>query len=212
MHRHLNFIIMEELEATPEALSMYIDECAMLCDKAEAILREQKDPSAITPMAREVLRYVQHLVQFDHLLPEAYTKADRMADCVYEHPRLKLDLLRVKLEAVTYAESIEGHTYNITAEIREEVNRLAANIQAADEGRWADIRTTSMLKSDPIEWSKQYEECIDEAEHEAYSHLTDIPRGMGFCFAIWAEKRKALAKRGIEWQSPNQMNPGVMFD
>jgi len=35
---------------------------------------------------------------------------------------------------------------------------------------------------------------------------------MGFCFAYWAEKRNALARRGIEWRSPSRMNPGVMFD
>jgi hypothetical protein len=35
---------------------------------------------------------------------------------------------------------------------------------------------------------------------------------MGFCFAYWAEKRAALARHGIDWNSPQDMNPGVMFD
>ena len=69
-----------------------------------------------------------------------------------------------------------------------------------------------MLKSDPVEWTAEYEAVIDEADHEAYQHLKDSPRGMGFCFGYWAEKRNALARRGIEWKSPNILNPRVMFD
>lgn len=52
----------------------------------------------------------------------------------------------------------------------------------------------------------------DDADREAYANLTDVPHGMGFCFAYWAEKRAALAKRGIEWRSPSVMNPRVLFD
>ena len=38
------------------------------------------------------------------------------------------------------------------------------------------------------------------------------PRGMGFCFGYWSAKRGVLAKRGIEWRDPHQMNPRVLFD
>ena len=123
-----------------------------------------------------------------------------------------LELKQLQLELVNYAEAIEGHEFNITDNLRKEITQLESNIKAADEKRWSDIHDGRMLKSDPIEWTKEYEEAIDDADREAYTHLTDTPRGMGFCFAYWAEKRNALAKRGIEWRSPNIMNPRVMFD
>ena len=200
------------LESTGAALQQYADECGMYCDKAKQILQEQQDPSPIAAMAREVIRYGRHLAQFEHTLNAAYSATSRMAECLYEHPRLLLELLNVELEVLEYAEAVQQHEMQITEDLRDEIRQLERNIQAADEGRLSDIKTGSMLKSDPVEWTKAYEEVIDEAEHEAYSHLTDCPRGMGFCFAYWAEKRKALAKHGIEWRSPNLLNPGVMFD
>ena len=129
----------------------------------------------------------------------------------------ELEALSVKeteLEILEYVEAAQnqGRSMNITEDLRKEINQLRANIQAADEGRFEDIKTKSMLKSDPVEWTKEYEDVIDAADHEAYQHLGDAPRGMGFCFAYWAEKRNALARRGIEWRSPSRMNPGVMFD
>lgn len=68
------------------------------------------------------------------------------------------------------------------------------------------------LKFDPVERSEEYEKVIADAEREIAKKLKEIPRGMGFCFAYWAAKSDALARRGIEWTSPAGMNPGVMFD
>lgn len=202
----------EELKSTPEALASYIKHCNEYRDRAKKILQEQGDTSVITPMVREVIRLAGHLGQFEHTLDAAYVATRDMADCVYEHPRLLLQLKQTELDILEYIEAVEQHDLRITDELRDEIAELEANIEAADAGRFADIKTESTLKSDPVEWTAEYEAVIDEAEHEAYSSLVDTPRGMGFCFAYWAEKRKALAKRGIEWSSPNILNPGVMFD
>ena len=40
----------------------------------------------------------------------------------------------------------------------------------------------------------------------------NAPRGMGFCFLYWSSKAAVLARRGIFWKSPHEMNPRVMFD
>lgn len=202
----------EPLKTTPEALNEYAKICLDACDKAEHILREQQDTSPIANMAREVLFYAGHLRQFGDMLGEAYTACDRIADCLFEHPRLLLQLKQLTLDIVLYGEQVDGKQYSVKDLLREQIDRLQANIQAADEGRWNDIHDDRMLKSDPVEWTKEYEDVIDEADHEAFSHLTDCPRGMGFCFAYWMEKSNALAKRGIEWRTPSSMNPGVMFD
>ncbi len=202
----------QPLQATPEALQAYINQCAEYCEKAKLILQEQEDPSPIAQMAREVIRLAKHLGQFEPALNAAYVVTRDMAELLYEHPRLLLQLKETELEILEYIEAKEQHDLEIVSDLRSEIKQLKANIKAADEGRFGDIKTTSMLKSDPIEWTAEYEAVIDEADHEAYQHLKDSPRGMGFCFGYWAEKRAALAKRGIEWKSPNILNPRVMFD
>jgi len=200
------------LEATGEALDSYYRTCLENCEKAKKILQEQDDPSPITDMAREVLRLSRHLGQFEHMLSKTYDVTKRMAENLFDHPRLLLELKQVELEALQDIEAQQQHYLNITDDLRKEIDQLRANIQAADEERWEDIKSGRMLKSDPIEWSKAYEDVIDAAHREAYSHLTDCPRGMGFCFAYWAELRNALEHYGIEWRSPHAMNPHVMFD
>lgn len=202
----------EQLQSTPEALEKYARICNDYCEKAKLILQEQEDPSPIAQMAREVIRLAKYLGQFEPALNAAYVVTRDMADCLFDHPRLLLQLKETELEILEYIEALEYHDLNIVDELRDEIAQLEANIKAADEGRWDDIVTDSHLKHDPVEWTKAYEDVIDEVDHEAYQHLTDTPRGMGFCFGYWAEKRAALAKRGIEWNSPSRMNPGVMFD
>lgn len=68
------------------------------------------------------------------------------------------------------------------------------------------------LKFDPVERTQKYEAVIADVEKEVAQKLRSTRRGMGFCFAYWSAKGEALAKRGIEWNSPALMNPGVMFD
>ena len=200
------------LEATGEALDSYHRTCVEYCEKAKRILQEQDDPSPITDMARELLRLARHMGQFEHMLSKTYDVTRRMAENLFDHPRLLLELKEVELAALNDIEAQQQHHLNITDDLSEEIDQLRANIQAADEGRWVDLHSGRMLKNDPVEWTKAYEDVIDAANREAYSHLSDCPRGMGFCFAYWAELRNALERYGIEWRSPHAMNPGVMFD
>lgn len=68
------------------------------------------------------------------------------------------------------------------------------------------------LKYDPIQNTPEWEEIIYEVEKELDEKFRGVDRYMGFCHEYWPAKRAALAKRGIEWRSPQQMNPRVRFD
>lgn len=68
------------------------------------------------------------------------------------------------------------------------------------------------LKYDPIQNTPEWEEIIYEVEKELDEKFRGVDRYMGFCHEYWSAKRAALAKRGIEWRSPQQMNPKVRFD
>ena len=57
------------------------------------------------------------------------------------------------------------------------------------------------------------EEVIDEAEAKAYTRLQEHPQGMGFCHAYWPTLSAILAEDyDIQWRSPSQMNPKILFD
>ncbi len=68
------------------------------------------------------------------------------------------------------------------------------------------------LNVDPIEFTEEWENIIDEVEAEVAEEMKDEPFRMGYCFGYWHAKEAALSRRGIDWRSPQRMNPGVMFD
>ena len=56
---------------------------------------------------------------------------------------------------------------------------------------------------------------IDSAELEAAHLLEHDPRRgqAGFCYVVWATVQRVLwEKHGIEWKTPSEMNPKVLFD
>lgn len=65
---------------------------------------------------------------------------------------------------------------------------------------------------DPVERTFEWEMHAYEVECECYEALQGMPRGLGFCHTFWATQKEAWRKRGIEWKSPADMNPDVMFD
>ena len=70
----------------------------------------------------------------------------------------------------------------------------------------AESRRTS-IKYDPVEKTKEYLAVIDEVEREIdEAKTTDLPQ------EYWNLKSYYLSQRGIDWRSPAELNPGVMFD
>ena len=164
-------------------------------------------------LAKELLGYANHLMQFEHPVDAVQNATMRMAEYLCDHPRLKLELMCVQLSALHYIENREMHDLGITEDLRDEITRYRRNIEAADKGDFASIVNDGFLKKDPIEWTARWEEVIDEVNEIVDARLSDCPRGMGFCFAYWSEKATVLREKfGIEWRSPSLMNPGVIFD
>lgn len=72
-----------------------------------------------------------------------------------------------------------------------------------------------MLKKDPVEETEEFKAVIDKVEDELDEMLKDDPLNgcRGFCHTYWSAKKKLLKnKYGIEWKTPQQMNPRVRFD
>lgn len=69
------------------------------------------------------------------------------------------------------------------------------------------------LIHDPKEYDPQIRPVIEKAEREAELELADWPRAEGFCHALWGAQKEILrAKYGIDWRTPAEMNPDVIFD
>ncbi len=73
--------------------------------------------------------------------------------------------------------------------------------------------TIGHLKADPVEYTYRWEEIYYDVDDELKRRFANVRHHMGFCFMFWNAKRELLKEKyGIDWRSPAQMNPRVMFD
>ena len=68
------------------------------------------------------------------------------------------------------------------------------------------------MKRDPIEETKEYKEIEKELEEKIKAEIGEGGY-MGFCHLYWGTK-KIILKRdyNIDWKSPAELNPGILFD
>ena len=190
-------------EPTAELLQQALDCCVNI---AEQSLQEQRCCWQNASLAREAMDYARQLMEHKDMLSVVESSLDDMVEAIYEHPRLKLELMLCHLEVLQRLNKPQ-------MELEADIAFYRSNIEAADSGRLEDIKQTTMLKHDPVEWTARWEEVIDEVDKIVDSRLEDHPRGMGFCHACWHERAAVLSEQfGIEWRSPARMNPRVLFD
>ena len=196
-----------------ETLEAYWEVCCGDVLVAEENLKDQDRVWENASLARELLDIGTYLEGYDSMLDNLYLAVSRMVTTLFDHPRLKLELLELELQLLRRIEAMNGHDLDMSEDVQEKIYLYRRNIERADQGNFDDIEQEGHLKQDPIEWSAEYERVIDEADKKVYSLLKDHPRGMGFCFAYWHAKAQVLSEDyGITWRSPSLMNPHVMFD
>lgn len=78
----------------------------------------------------------------------------------------------------------------------------------------SNVRATRLpMSHDPIERDPEIAPLIDEADRITQKELANEKRRMGFCHLYWRTKKRVLKEQfGIDWKTPAEMNPGVMFD
>ncbi len=158
------------------------------------------------PFAREAL----------HLMKERGASIDRdkaKAFCeeVLEAPYIdEKDTPRLFLSYLDYFHCLWNSTYyedSCTYHLLQTIDH-----EMTDEKFIEMTKSYRSLLFDPIQRTPQWENVIYDVERECHEILKDEPRHMGFCHRYWSVKREVLAKRGIEWKSPQAMNPRVRFD
>ena len=69
-----------------------------------------------------------------------------------------------------------------------------------------------MFSHDPIEDTPEYKAIKDELEEKIIARI-GTNRGMGYCHLYWGAKKRILEEDyGIEWKTPNELNPHVLYD
>lgn len=129
----------------------------------------------------------------------------------YDVPRFVLGILRRELAWLE--ESTEKSDWLTPEEVKKDIAKLEDYINPGSMSMEEFCSKYGRhLLFDPVERTPLWEEIWYDVEVECFRRLKGTPRGMGFCFGYWAEKRAVLAGYGIDWQTPHMMNPRVMFD
>jgi hypothetical protein len=71
------------------------------------------------------------------------------------------------------------------------------------------------IKCDPIENDPAFFETLKLANHDAEAELlaTGHKHGLGWCHLFWSVKKRILKEKyGIDWKSPEELNPHILFD
>lgn len=203
----------EGLVRDGSTLDAYWEICCGDVLVAEENLRDRDREWENASLAREFLDIADYLESYDVMLDRLDAAASRMTDAISDHPSLKLRLLEFRLLVLNRIESMCGHETSLSEYLESDIGTYRHNIECADNGDFGNIRQTGHLKSDPVEWTSEYESVIDEVLKKVSARLKGHPRGMGFCHAFWYAKAAVLREDyGIEWRSPAVMNPGTMFD
>lgn len=71
---------------------------------------------------------------------------------------------------------------------------------------------SSWQKHDPIEDDPKYRKILAAADKKAEKETKNSKGRMGHCHAFWGAKQRILAKKGIDWKSPAELNPYCKFD
>ena len=64
---------------------------------------------------------------------------------------------------------------------------------------------------DEVEYTAEFEEAMELIQPILDSEFGVKPR-FGVCHAIWSKQKELLAEHGINWLSPAELNPEVIFD
>lgn len=207
----------------------HLDDLLMCnCMLAEAY-KHTSQSWRIAPLAREVYdKLIGSLTRKTERLHTHVQILGRVCECLRGtgHSRLMMRLLGMQLR---YEKSLPEPDQEELEEIVDTLYRLSlltkcdtwlqpveADVAALlGAEKMEEIKQKPGIGSlavDPVEYTEEWENIIDEVEARVSEELADEPKGMGFCFTYWHVKEGILQEYGIKWRSPKRMNPRVMFD
>lgn len=68
------------------------------------------------------------------------------------------------------------------------------------------------INRDPVEKTPEYAHAMIKITPILDKEFPEDNAPLGSCNTYWKRKKELLAQHGVEWQSPAELNPGVIFD
>lgn len=68
---------------------------------------------------------------------------------------------------------------------------------------------------DPIEATKEFKDALEKIQPQLdliNQRLEEEDYGMGRCHIYWEKKKELLKRQGIDWHTPAECNPHIIFD
>lgn len=144
---------------------------------------------------------------------ETYMLLISFISCAYEEGRLDRRLKKTVshlLKLQILLEDPDWHGHLISNELQAAIARLFTSDELLQIMLHPAI---GHLMEDPVEYTRRWEEIYYDVEDRLKLRFADERRRMGFCFMYWSAKQDLLKEEyGIDWHTPSQMNPRVMFD
>lgn len=67
-----------------------------------------------------------------------------------------------------------------------------------------------MYIRDSVEKTEEYTKAMEIIQPILDKEFPEV--SLGVCHAVWARKKALLSEMGVEWNSPAEMNPDIIFD
>lgn len=70
-----------------------------------------------------------------------------------------------------------------------------------------------MYDKDPKEENPDYKHIFEAVDKYLDEKFKYVKKDLGFCHYYWGEKKDRLWKKyGMDWKTPAEMNPDILFD
>lgn len=209
-------------EYSPDMLQLYGILAEALADKSDyrplreiayrvrEIIRQEDIPWSDVEEAMPVILDAVNETVFNHAAYDLhlhYLRRAFMEGCLNSDMKgraRRLLKLRVLLEDSSW------HDYFFSKELQD---AIAALFSPEELVKIIVYPRLGHLRQDPVEFTRRWEDIYYDVEDRLEERFANVHRSMGFCFMFWEAKRNLLKDEyGIDWHSPSQMNPSVMFD
>ena len=168
----------------------------------------------IPSIIQEFLKYARPLSQNKDCLQQICNLTSNISGALTGQKRLSLTMYEFEFDIRKRSEDNSNLNKFLCNTLEDSISIFRKNIELADKGLLSEILPIKYTKHDPFEWTKEWDNLIDEVDAKVYENLgIPIERYLGFCHTFWEERKKVFKELyGIDWRTPAEMNPEAMFD
>ena len=82
-----------------------------------------------------------------------------------------------------------------------------------EENHWSEAPSRGMFYYDPVEDTLQYKKICKQVDKMVDKKTKSVRGKFGSCHQIWNTRKRILKEEyGMDWHTPQEMNPSCHFD